>query len=531
MRSRRWPRPASSCRLAFRVDEKHGQEYQGDMNLLDAVRLLFNRTTPDAPAQVSISTPATIDPTDRLGDPLASLKAWTIDSDYRRRVNRGELAMPTWALHEALRICPMLGNYARLWCDSIGRLDWSIKTADAGQQAERQAKALRKAYEDINVTQAIRHLALGNIYGYSVLVRHNVEPINWWNVARDGLYGAWKYNPELRLMDGQHGRLEDMASGDYIIREVEHGCLLEFLRIYLRVSEIESYWDGNLEKESRRQVVVVPGQLSASDVAAFKQAATDIMLGRSGTLAGGTGDKRTEVVFPPESRGLPYYENRLKMLDEWACKCLFGAPLVANTAPDSGTLAGNAHADTATTRIMGAAADISAVMQEQFDKIVLEQAGLLQPGESPLAYFQLATKEQADPEKEIDWTLKLHQAGIERDVDELAERTGMKLAPAPASTQPKDYFPDGMMNRAAEAIGVPDSWLGPVRGLINEIADKVPAEITADYLQSVLDEVKKRLPELFAEMDIKAFADVLEQGMSDAALEGVRDAVRKVSKS
>ena len=70
-----------------------------------------------------------------------------------------------------------------------------------------------------------------------------------------------------------------------------------------------------------------------------------------------------------------------------------------------------------------------------------------------------------------------------------------------------------------------------MRGLIDEIAEKAPAEITAEYLQSVLDEVRKRLPELFSEMDIQAFAEVLEQGMSDAALEGVRDAVRQVSKA
>jgi len=508
------------------------------MNLRAAVRSLFNRSEAGpAVAQVSIAAPTTIDPTDRLGDPLASLKAWTIDSDYRRRVNRGELAMPTWALHEALRICPMLGNYARLWCDALGRLDWSIKTADVDgmeARAEQQADALRKAYDAINVPQVIQHLARANLYGYSVLVRHNAEPLNWWNIAREGLYGAWKYNPELRLMDGQHGRLEDMAPDDYIIREVEHNCLLEFLRIYLRVSEIESYWDGNLEKESRRQVVIVPGQLSSSDVAAFKQAAMDIMLGRSGTVAGGTGDKPTSVLFPPESRGLPYYENRIKMLDEWACKCLFGAPLVANAAPGSGTLAGNAHSDTAETRIMGAAADISAVMQEQFDRRVLEGAGLIQPGETALAYFALAPKEQTDPANEVDWTVKLAAAGIKRDVKELSERIGMKLTGAPAlptGGDPSDADGNQIVNRAAESIGVPESWLGPVRGLIDEIAEKAPAEITAEYLQSVLDEVRKRLPELFSEMDIQAFAEVLEQGMSDAALEGVRDAVRQVSKA
>lgn len=512
------------------------------MGFRSAVTMLFNRARASDTPQVSLSAPQTIDPTDKLGDPLAAMRPHTVDHDYRRRLNRGETALPTWALHEALRVLPMIGNYARLWCDSIGRLDWSIKEADVeggDARAKQQVDALRKAYERLDVNQAIRHLALGNLYGYSVMVRATLEPLNWWNIAREGLYGAWRYNPDLRLSDGQNGRLEAMEPRDYVIRTVENSCLLEFLSIYLRASRVEHYWDDNLEKESKRQVVIIPGTINKADITNFKIAALDIMLGKSGTIAGGTGDKQTSVLFPPESRGLPYYENRLKLLDEWACKCLFGAPLVANTAPDSGTLAGNAHADTATTRIMGAAAQISSVLQEQFDRVVLEDAGLLSPGEAALAYFTLAPKEQADPAKEIEWTAALATAGWKRDGQELSERTGMKLIEAPTQpTQMPGREPmllygggglDDLSNRAADSIGVPESWLGPVRKLLNDIAAKAPDQITPEYAAATLAEIKSRLPELFGEMDIDAFADLLEEGMGAAALEGVRDAVRKRS--
>lgn len=532
------------------------------MGFRSAVTMLFNRARASDTPQVSLSAPQTIDPTDKLGDPLAAMRPHTVDHDYRRRLNRGETALPTWALHEALRVLPMIGNYARLWCDSIGRLDWSIKTVTMGSsddnRARQQADRLRQEYERLNVNQAVRHLAMANLYGYSVLVRPTLDPLNWWNIAREGLYGEWKYNPDLRLSDGQNGRLDSMEPRDYVIRSVEDNCLLEFLRIYLRASGVERYWDDNLEKESKRQVVIIPGNIDTRSVTEFKSAALDIMLGKSGTIAGGTGDRRTEVLFPPESRGLPYYENRLKLLDEWACKCLFGAPLVANTAPDSGTLAGNAHADTATTRIMGAAAQISSVLQEQFDRVVLEDAGLLSPGEAALAYFTLAPKEQADPAKEIEWTAALATAGWARDEKELSERTGMKLVATqpPANgdhqsvlwnrierllseldpNQPRGGYgrqaadpASDLVNRAAESIGVPDSWLGPVRRLLSDIAAKAPEEITPDYAAATLAEIKSRLPELFGEMDIDAFADLLEEGMGTAAVEGVRDAIRKRS--
>jgi hypothetical protein len=668
---------------------------------------LFNRAPAGRGAMISLTAPSAsaLNPQERLGDPLAALRPETIDRDYRNRINRGELAIPTWALHEALRLLPLLANYVRLWTDALTGLDWNIKTVDGSDEgsAKAQADALRSAYEGLDVTGTVSHLALANLYGYSGLAKHpgKLEPLNWWNFARVGLYGEWKWNPDLRVVDGKSGSLQDIDPAQYVIREVEGNCLLEYLRIYLRASAVEGYWDGNLEKESRRQVVIIPGQgLSDSDAEKFKAAAVDIMLGRSGALAAGTGDKTTQAVFPPESRGLPYYENRLKMLDEWACKALFGAPLIANTAPDSGTLAGNAHQDTAAKRIVAAAAHISATLQEQFDRGVLEAAGLLRPGEKALAYFELAPEEQKDPAEQVDQAVKL-AAVFQLDPAEWSERLGVKLAAKaapppmedgadgpfdglenwdpsqpreedgqfaeapdrisaedadklldagfdesdaegekvrfgrrlkdkldkmPDARQRKEHLPwareavktgkktrvvekgearhvyskvfrhegdnkgllaivdvkdgeafdhyrypvkkllkrygnrggmhqadgqpsecvlqaiaaagglpdywyptrrDLLVNRTAESLGVPDSWLRPVRDLLAEIEAKAVDKSLSDAeLLAYLENAQRRLPELFGEMDVDAFAEVLTAGMGEAAVEGVRDAIR-----
>lgn len=690
------------------------------MRILDK---LLNRRPSYSQMSFVVGSEPPKNPQDKLGDPLAALSSDLIERDYRTKINRGELALPMWALHEALRLCPQLGNYQRLWIDSLTGMDWSIKeVADPAksdedqattiheQRAQRQAAVLRSAYEAIDVVEAVRHLALANLYGYSFLVRkgRKLEPLNWWNFARIGLYGAWKWNPHIRVQDGRNlVDAEEVDMKDYVFREVEEGCLLEYLRLYLRFREIERYWDDNLEKESQRQVVIIPGQLNnGTEAEEFKVAARGIAAGGSGCLAAGNGDKTTQVLFPPESRGLPYYENRLKMLDELACKVLFGAPLIANAESGSGTLAGNAHSDTAEKRIQAAAMDISSSLQQHYDRRVLIDAGLLKDGETPLAYFELIDRKAVDPEKEIQWTGTLSAAGWDRDADELSERAGMKLVKAPKPQAPapgglwnredlrnfdpgqlrygdgqwvdtgggsapkrissgeadailekgvtekavngkqvhfgqrlkqklesdpaysgrkevlgwgreavrsghhtqqvvkgemRDYYakvfqsegkgvlvivdakdgeafnlfqsderylgkkgylpnradeprqseqpppgvlqdlaaagilpdcfydttPQDLVNRASDELGVPAAWLQPVRELLAEIVEKAESgELDEDALARYIEQAARRVPELFGEMDLDAFARLLEGVMGTAAVEGVRDALR-----
>jgi hypothetical protein len=74
---------------------------------------------------------------------------------------------------------------------------------------------------------------------------------------------------------------------------------------------------------------------------------------------------------------------------------------------------------------------------------------------------------------------------------------------------------------------VPAAWLKPVRDLLNEIAAKAEDKsLTEQELAAYVEQAARRVPELFGEMDVDAFAELLEGIMGAAAVEGVRDALR-----
>ena len=561
------------------------------------------------------------EPADYMGDPLSSLSVDLIRRTYRSNLNRGEFTRPTFALHEAARVCPIIVDKVSFWSASISGLDWSIhqtgfdKKDDSERNlAKKQAETLRSAYDQMDVKATLRHLALAKFYGYSVLVKkgYALEPLDWWNLLRDGRYGGWYWNGDLAKVTAYRNTngLKALPLEQMVMREVEDNLLLVALSIFFEYDKLNNWWNLNLEQESKRQVLILAGN-GIVDKDAFKAAASDISDGRSGWLEKGgySGGPTTEVMFPPASRGLGNFDIRAKVLDETLTKALTGGVLSMLTSPGSGTLAGSVHSETLHTIIGAEAAAISAILQDQYDRPILEEAGLLKEGERPLAYFELTNRRVIDPGTIINWAASLATAQYRIDLDELSERTGMKLIEAP--TQPTDtaglepILPEGgggldnlkqvpsenvaatalngaqvaslldvvqqvgakqlpsetaaqviksafptlndatvkamlgplksftpaapeeLTNRAAESIGVPESWLGPVRKLLNDIAAKAPAEITPEYIESTLAEVKNRLPELFGEMDISAFADVLESGMGAAAVEGVRDAIRK----
>jgi hypothetical protein len=432
----------------------------------------LTKRKPDQPSggvQVSFAV-SNRNPQDKLGDPTLNLHPDTIDRDYPNRWNRGDLTIPTWALHLAIRQSEALASPIALWQDMVAGMDWAIKeTPDpdkaAGDKtvtewdttAKAQADVLKKAYERMRVDAVIRHLALAEVYGYSVLAVHpdKLEIMNWWNFCRVGLYGQWVYNPDLRQADGKNlpeANRIDNEGGAYVIRTVENPLIFRLLRAFLHHREIVAYWHDNLEKESKRQVVIIPGTgFTETEASAFKDSAVAIAAGGSGCLAPGNSDKVTNVMFPPASRGLSYYDVRVRMIEEAVYRDLLGSTLIASAQSGSGTLAGNAHADTAKNRVQGCAKSISATLQEQFDRFVLLKAGLIQPGETPRAYFELVDRKSVDPQKEVEWAVQLKQAGFDRDLAELEERTGMKLTKAEPTQQPVyNAPPDSGLGRSEE---------------------------------------------------------------------------------
>jgi hypothetical protein len=379
---------------------------------------------------------ATINPQDRIGDPLPGMTAYAVHVDYRGRMNRGEYTVPTWALFNAARAISAIGDKMSYWGDSLSGMDYDIRLSDIVKDkpelkpiAEKQVEALKAEYNRQNVPTLVRHLALAKFYGYSVLSKKQpMQPLDHWNILRDGLHGDFYWNPDA-MVSSARVMPEDkkLDVNNFVIRTCEDSLLLVCLRAYVRIVDIEDWWDKNLEAESRRQVVVLTVKASGKDEADYKAAAKNIAAGRSGFIAQGDGANPTQVLFPPASRGLVFYNERLKGIDEALTKALTGSQLTMLTAPGSGTLAGNAHERTTSTILSAEAGKIGEVLQEQFDKPFLVAAGLCKPNESPYAYFALRTSKAEDPANEVAWTAQLASAGYRRDAVELSERVGMKL--------------------------------------------------------------------------------------------------------
>lgn len=413
--------------------------------LTDKVLSLVNRSTTVPQTQSGresingIAQSASANPADRIGDPLSGLSPTTIDFIWRQQINRGEYTYPTWALYNAAQLISAIGDKFSFWSASLSGLDYDILLSDEIQnnpalkaRAKAQQQALKKAYSAHNMATVFKHLALAKFYGYSVLSRKTpMEPLDWWNVLRDGLHGAFYWNPECRQTTTKAMQPANIMSPDkFIIRECQDALILKCLRSYKRIFDVETWWDKNLEQESRRQVIVLTGTPDKAKTTQYEAAARNIAEGRSGYISKGPADSPTEIVFPPASRGLQFYENRLRIEDEGLTKSLTGSLLTMLTAPGSGTLAGNAHESTLSTVITAEAGEISEVLQEQFDRPELEAAGLLSPGEQPLAYFAMRTSKANDPANEALWTSQLAVAGWKRtDAAVLSERMGMELVP------------------------------------------------------------------------------------------------------
>ena len=371
------------------------------------------------------------EPVERLGAPLSYLRPDTIEMDYRHRINRGMVTVPCWALNQALTITPMLADKVRFWTNSIKQMQWKIEPVTGADAAKvtAQTEALKAAYAAQDLPATLEHLAKAPFYGFAHIAKTapRWSLLDQWNFVRDGLYGDWFWNGDLRITNSvglpDDARL-DVSS--YIIREYTDPLLLQMLGQFVDVKNIRRWWNVNMEQESKRQVVVIAGT-GIANPEEFQRSSTEISGGRSGVLEGGDGETKTQVLFPPASRGLPYYENALKFADGEITKALTGGTLTMLASSGSGSFAGQAHNETLQRLMAAEALAIAQVLRDQVDVPALKAAGLLKDGESPAAQFSLSAVEQADPAAEADIVAKLWTAGLEVDVEEESARLGRKL--------------------------------------------------------------------------------------------------------
>lgn len=346
---------------------------------------------------------------------------------------RGDMADVQWAFYCVEQADPELSALIERRSSALLALDWTIKTCGGADStlAREQIAALREAYDALdNFYDALEHLALAAFRGYAHLAKNgdasgrirHLEILDQWNVAREGLRGPWKYNPEarptpFRALDPRN----TLDPRQWIIREVKRPINRIGLIKYARASVAEKDWAAFVEIYGLPGAVIIgPPNVAPEEATTYETQAALVAEGGSGYLPNGAG-----VQFYSGPRITQPYRDYLRYLSEQLVLAGTGGILTMLAASGTGTLAGSVHAETFHQIARAEARVISEIFQDQFDRWVLDAAF---PGRPHLAYFDMDPGQGKNQEAVIDHAVKLAQAGYRIDPAELSERTGFRLA-------------------------------------------------------------------------------------------------------
>ncbi len=435
---------------------------------------------------------------------------------------RGDMADLQWAFFwieqtDADLLALLECRFSRLL-----EMDYHVKVAKEAAKKQKslaaeQTAAVSARIERIdNLYEAVEHLGMASFRGFGHCEKWHtggqlthLEIVDQWNTARDGLYGAWKYNPDARSA-AFRGLPEAniMPPEAFLFRQVRRPINRIALFKFVRSNLSEKDWDAFNEIYGiPGGVVIGPPNVPAGKEAEYEAAAQDIAEGGSGYLPNAS--TYTANVGP---RGTQPFKERLDHLSEKLVLAGTGGKLTMLTEAGSGTLAGGAHADVFKQISKGDARRVSEAITKQL------VAGWLAedfPGQPALAYFELAANEEADTGKAVGEIKTLSDAGYQVAPEEVSERTGytVTLKPAPAAPAAPGFRPPGapaIANRqSAAAAGrkaiyeanakeaITAAQLAAVRPLFDRLAalDRIPdAEFPA-----ALAKLKTDLPGLYTD--------------------------------
>lgn len=442
---------------------------------------------------------------------------------------RGEMADLQWAFFwieqtDADLLALLECRFSRLL-----EMDYHVKVANEAAKKEKalaaeQIAAVSARLERIdNLYEGIEHLGMAAFRGYSHCEKWHtngelthLEIVDQWNTARDGLYGAWKYNPDARSVAFR--ALPDanvMPPEQFLFRQVRRPINRIALFKFVRSNLSDKDWDAFNEIFGiPGGVVVGPPNVPEGKESEYESAAQEIAEGGSGYLPNGS--TYTANVGP---RGSQPFKERLDHLSEKLVLAGTGGKLTMLTEAGSGTLAGGAHADVFDQISKGDARRVSETITKQL------VAGWLAadfPGRPALAYFEMAANEEADTGKAVIEIKTLSDAGYQVAPEEVSERTGytvtLKAAPAipPAPGFRAPGAPAIANRESAAAAGrkaiydanakeaITAAQLAAVRPLLDRLAalDRTPdaefpaavAQLKAD-LPGLYTDAMKRAPE------------------------------------
>jgi len=378
--------------------------------------------------------------------------------------DRGQMADVQWTFRKMERSHPDLLALVKRRTGSILEMDWDVRIRDQKSEvrdqtddadpltsdlrpltslAEQQAAALREAYERIdNLYEAIGHLALATFRGFAHLQKQtsseisnlkfeiakvpfaitHLEPVNQWNLLRNGSGPEWRYNPKAFERTYAGAPIEnELDPADFIILQDEQPIDYYALPCFVRANLGEKDWSSFLEIYGIPSgVVTMPPSVPSGKEDEYAEKAKEIAEGASGAIPAG-------ATYTPNDgpRGVSPFRAYLDYFTEKLVLVGTGGLLTMLAQSGSGTLAGGAHSDTFRTLAKAQARQISAAFQRQFDDPLLD---VLFPGQPHLAYFELNSAAETSSSAVLDDAVKAKQAGFTMDPSELSEKTGYLLS-------------------------------------------------------------------------------------------------------
>ncbi len=337
---------------------------------------------------------------------------------------------------------------------SLTELNWYVRTTEGDKQqgakfdqvlADEQASALRERYNSIkNLYGALEHLAMAKYRGYAHVQisadgkwLDTLQPLNQWNVCREGYSGDWFWNP--RAVQAKEGVIDTSNKLDescYLIVECRR-CVNEMALLnYLRASMCEKDWDAYIEIYGiPNWIITMPPNIPAGKEDEYRDAAIKVAAGGGGAIPNGA----TASAATSPAGDAPF-QTRREYLSQQICLVSTGGLLTSLSLPQGiGSGATDAHSETFKRIARSRAKGISEEFRAKIDAPILDA---LFHGKPHLAYFEFDARETTDVGEVLAHAETARRAGVAIDTDQLSDRTGYKLTDAPLPATVRETVDD-----------------------------------------------------------------------------------------
>ena len=370
-------------------------------------------------------------------NPLRGMTAQRMQNLYDASRN-GDTVHLQWLYNEIEKFDPTLLICSQRRRGALASLDWTVKTRSErrargfdAKLAEEQSAALEVAFGDAemsNFNDAVEHLAGAFFRGFAHVLPvwsadglsiRRFETLDQWNFCRDIQTGTWYWNPEANAYT-DYSSCRPIPDGEVVAMVAPYHIDYPAMTIYLRSAVGEKGWAKFVERFGIPPcILTLPSDIPNDQIGEWRRAAEKVAEGGSGAMPNGTG-----VNFCDGARGINPFKDFIHNQRELVVLMSTGGMLTSLTEAGSGTLAGNAHADTwAEIRRMDSA-KIGSVINRDLAGRILDRAF---PGKPHLAYFAFATEAVPSPGEVFDDATKARNAGYIVDKAQLEEMTGYKL--------------------------------------------------------------------------------------------------------